>query len=216
MKYIINFNPRMIKEPKYKEKNIESVLERVIYLTFIELSNEGLIDLDIINNPLSFKCDLIRDRVLNKLNDLNLNATPFEVQNILDCDVHGHSILILEDEEEIYLIDPSYSQFFLKENCHEDKYLINQEKQMVLLTPDPGYYYLNNPHHINIARRIMEKGFIKLNQNTAKVYFDSFYKLRRGYSGFLETTGKTTELSGQTYLNSILKLKEKSKKSSFK
>ena len=103
-----------------------------------------------------------------------MNATPFEVQNILDCDVHGHSILILEDEEEIYLIDPSYSQFFLKENCHEDKYLINQEKQMVLLTPDPGYYYLNNPHHINIARRIMEKGFIKLNQNTAKVYFDSF------------------------------------------
>ncbi len=210
-KYIIDFEPLFLENNMKNDKKIETVIEKVINDSFRDLSDEGLINLDMKNNPLSFKCDLIRDHMLEKFNLLDINATALETQNILDADVSGHSILIIDFDDELYLIDPSYSQFFLKENCNEDKYFINHEKQMVLISPDPGYYYIKNKDNLHIAKKILENGYIKLNKNSVKVYFDSFYKLRRGYSGYLQLYENNIELSGQTYLNSILKQKEKLK-----
>lgn len=218
-KYIIEFTPKFILENQ-TNNNIESIIEESINKTFKELSQNNLINLDIINNPLTNKCDLVRDKVLYILDKLDykkrFELLPLETQNILDSNATGHSILIasfLNDrgEKDMYLIDPTYSQFFLKENCTKDKYLINHDKKMVLLAPDPGFYYTINSDKTWLALKLLEKGFIKLNEETAKIYFDSFNKTKRGYSGYLNLTGNPIEISGKVYLNSILKEFENSK-----
>lgn len=210
-RYIIDFEPKFLN--KNKSKGIEQSIEEAIYLTFLQLNSDNLINLDIKNNPLNNKCDLVRNYLGEILKEMDLDAdiVYLETQDILGSDVIGHSILTVILDNDIHLIDPTYSQFFLKENCNQSKYLINSERKLVLLAPDPGYYYLNNKENIFVAEHLLEKGYIKLNDNIAKTYFDSFYKTRRGNGGYMELSEDTIEISGNIYIKSIHKLNNKTK-----
>ncbi len=210
-KYIIDFEPKFLSENK--NNGIEELIEKAIYLSFLQLNYDNLISLDIKNTPLTNKCDLVRNKLgkILKKTDLAADIVYLETQDILGNDVVGHSILVVILEDNIYLVDPTYSQFFLKENCHLSKYLINSERKLVLLAPDPGYYYLNNKEDIFVAERLLEKGYIKLNDHIAKTYFDSFYKTRRGNGGYMELTNTSGKINGNIYIKSILKANEKRK-----
>ena len=143
-KYIIDFEPKFLSENK--NNGIEELIEKAIYLSLLQLNYDNLKSLDIKNTPLTNKCDLVRNKLgkILKKTDLAADIVYLETQDILGNDVVGHSILVVILEDNIYLVDPTYSQFFLKENCHLSKYLINSERKLVILAPDPGYYYLNN------------------------------------------------------------------------
>lgn len=214
-KYIFDFDAKFIKSNNTMNNDIMSIIKKAIYESFLSLSKNKKLNLDIANNPLINKCDLVRDRIVDYLTinygNYNLEIMPLETQDIIDNDVTGHSILIVSLNNKNYLVDPTYSQFFLKENCSKENYMINHERRMVLLAPDPGYYYLTNPSHIKVAKEIIENGVIELTEETAKIYFDSFNKTKRGYSGYLNLTNEAMEISGQVYLNSIAKLKENNK-----
>lgn len=214
-KYIFDFDAKFIKSNNTMNNDIMSIIKKAIYESFLSLSKNKKLNLDIANNPLINKCDLVRDRIVDYLTinygNYNLEIIPLETQDIIDNDVTGHSILIVSLNNKNYLVDPTYSQFFLKENCSKENYMINHERRMVLLAPDPGYYYLTNPSHIKVAKEMIENGVIELTEETAKIYFDSFNKTKRGYSGYLNLTNEAMEISGQVYLNSIAKLKENNK-----
>lgn len=203
-KYIIDFKPNFLSKESINSKTvqtIEEVLKIAISLTFKKLSNK--IDLDIQKYPLTNKCDMIRNELGEFLADLQVNTTHLETQEVLGDDVIGHSILLVTDDKtgKRYLADPTYSQFFLKNKCSEANFLI--KKEMVLLSPDPGYYYLKNPNKVNFAKSLLENGYFELTEENAKIYFDSFYKTRHGRTAYMDLIGKESEISGELYLKSL-------------
>lgn len=209
--YIIDFNPIfLIKSPSNKTvQNTEEIIQLAIFNTFKSLSN--IIDNDIKKHPLVNRCDLVRNKLGEILEQLRINIVYIETQEILGNDVVGHSILIVTDEEnnKNYLIDPTYSQFFLKDKCSQSNYLIKNE--IVLLAPDPGYYYLSNPDKMNFAKSLLKNGYFELNEETAKIYFDSFYKTRRGRSAYIDLFIQDTEINGKLYLKLLNNAVEKKK-----
>ena len=50
-------------------------------------------------------------------------------QNVITNNIIGHSFLVISfsvnNKKEIYLIDPTYVQFFKKEKCNDNRYFIN-------------------------------------------------------------------------------------------
>ena len=67
--------------------------------------------------------------------------------------------------EEHFLIDTTYIQFFTKDKCNRGMYYYNEQK------PSPGYFVKNKI----VANEIINKGYIKLNKEIAKEYGEPFY-----------------------------------------
>lgn len=67
--------------------------------------------------------------------------------------------------EEHFLIDVTYRQFFTKDKCNSGMYYYNNQ------TPSPGYFVRNKV----IANEIIKKGHIILNEEIAKEYGEPFY-----------------------------------------
>lgn len=205
--YIIDFCPHFINDYLNNnnfnviDRSMPDILRHAISYTFFSLSKQ--IELNIYKQPLTNKCDLIRNKLGEVLEQLNLDIRYIETQDILGNDVIGHSILTLKDDDKVYLIDPSYSQFFLKEKCSSENYLIYNNT--VIKAPDPGYYYLLNRDKQPIAKKILEEGFILLTEDVAKAYADSFYKTRRGKGAYFDMLNTPTDISGAIYLKAFLK-----------
>ena len=64
------------------------------------------------------------------------------------------------------------------------------------MAPDPGYYYIEHKDKEDVARIILENGYIELSEDNLKVYLDSFYETRRG-----RRFGEG--MSASTYMNAI-------------
>lgn len=209
--YILRFDPIFIKKNNdinnSSLNSFEKLIKKSIYLCFKKLSNE--IDLNIMQTPLTNRCDLVRNELGKIMESYGFNVKMLETQDVLGDDVLGHSLLIVEgfkdnlsNNDMTYLIDPTYSQFFLKEKCSSDEYMIF--KDMVVKSPDPGYYYLANEDKQDIAVQLLENGFIKLTEKTCKAYADSFYTTKRGREALLNFDNPPN-ISGETYLKWFLK-----------
>lgn len=192
----------------FNDNDANIILDFVINKTWNMIAD--VLKIDIENNPLTNRCDLIQAIVGQTLEKLNVRVHIVDTQKAINDDVNGHSFLVVgfpicdgnSITEKYYLVDPTYRQFFLKENCCDSKYLIKDN--MILLAPDPGYYYLNNPGSLTVASNIIENGYIELNDVTAKIYGDSFYTTRRGYA--VDTYhNKDSKISGSIYIKSFLK-----------
>lgn len=192
----------------FNEADAKIILDSVISKTWNMIANVSKIDIE--NNPLTNKCDLIQAIVGATLKNINAKVYIVDTQKAINSDVCGHSFLVVcfpicdgnKITEKYYLVDPAYRQFFLKENCHDSKYLISGN--MILLAPDPGYYYLNNRETIKAASYIIENGYIELNETNAKIYGDSFYTTRRGYVADIYQI-KDSKINGNIYIKSFLK-----------
>jgi len=198
------------------EEEIKTILDFVISEARKLL--EEIFYIDISDNPLTNKCDLVQAMIGHVLEKLGAYVRIASTQEVIDKSVEGHSFLIVsfplkkdnEVIEKFYIIDPTYRQFFLKENCRDTKYFIKDNH--ILIAPHPGYYYLHNQDMIPIAIRIIEDGYIVLDDITAKAYGDSFYVTHRGYSNSFDQN-KKTNISGSIYINSFLKAKSQYSKS---
>lgn len=213
MEYIINATPKL-KSIGFEDLNNSinnlhnseiSEIEMQTILDFI-ISNARMLinrlNIDVKEDPLTNKCDLMQAMVGQALEKLGINVTKIETQKTISDEVEGHSFLIANFPKKSYIVDPTYRQFFLKDNCTESKYFIKDN--MILIAPHPGYYYVKNPKDVKIATSIIEDGYIELTEKTAKVYGDSFYTTHRGYSNNFNKT-YTTNVSGNVYVNSFLK-----------
>ena len=102
---------------------------------------------------------------------MGFKVTKNTAQNDFDYNLNhafGTLTLNVKDNDEIneehFLIDATYRQFFTKEKCNKGMYYMGK-------TPDPGYFVKNKV----FAKEIIKNGFIKLNEETAKEYGEPFY-----------------------------------------
>lgn len=80
-----------------------------------------------------------------------------------------------EQVEKSYLIDISYLQFFSSTRCNEGRYDALEENTMLPTAPDPGYF-LTTEKEKHFAQELIEKGYIELAEENAKIYADGFRK----------------------------------------
>lgn len=167
MEYICDF--------KIKNNN-SNILEKIIYKARKIIEDECKCNIK--ENALVNKCDYAT-RVMTKLLDKkDIKYSWMETIDILGNDVLGHSFLVVYLDNNSYIVDLTYLQFFIKKRCRSSMY--KEVDGVTILSPDPGYYYIEHLDKLDIAISILEKGYVKLDENSVKAYLDSFYLTRRG------------------------------------
>lgn len=79
-----------------------------------------------------------------------------------------------ETYEKRYLIDATFRQFFLREECSISKRFIKDKRFGNKVSPIEGYWCINIPSGKQFAHDILKDGFVELTLETAKIYGDSF------------------------------------------
>ena len=163
---------------KLSIEDIETLLSNLSYLVRKKIADYE--NKDINNYLYTNKCDLAQSIICYYLNKIGVNVNPINTNEIMPG-ICGHSLTVasfdtLEGEKK-YLIDPTYLQFFSKEKCDKNKFVIINDK--VCLTPDPGYFVIESNSE-KIIEPLLENGYIEFTEEVAKVYGDSFFKTKQG------------------------------------
>ncbi len=128
----------------------------------------------------SYKCDLAQSIICHYLNGLNIKTNPVNTNEVIDG-VCGHSLLIANikttEGDKTYLIDPTYIQFFDKENCDISRLIVIDNR--VCISPDPGFFVVNGGN-IDLLMPLLKDGFIEFTEDVAKAYGDSFFQTKQG------------------------------------
>lgn len=213
MNYIVDFNPVVMEnidydylkeiESKVKEKDSLTVEKITYFLDAISYITRFKINPDMDNYD--YGCDLAQSILCHYLNNLNCEVYPVMTRSVMDGDITGHSFLcarfLVENKEELYLLDPTYIQFFKEENCNKNKYFVSEKyDNKVLITPDPGYF-IRESQKENV-KFLLDHGYSILNEEIAKMYGDSFINTRRGVK--VEDCDYVS-LPGKFYIDSFLK-----------
>lgn len=214
--YIFEFKP--ISEYKDLDSIVFSIEERIQNKESIKESEINLL-LDYLClkirkmiNPkmdnFDYKCDLAQAIAYYYFKKLECNIYPAMTQNVIVKDIVGHSFLtvqfLVDGEIKCYLIDPTYIQFCKQQKCSVDNYIIASEFQdMVLLTPDPGFFILEKDK--SIMNSFINRGYMELNEENARIYGDSFFNTKQG---IFKSDLKFQTIGGSIYINSFLKANE--------
>lgn len=220
MEYIMDFNPIIAEdvnndemaliEGKIKqgksltEEEVINFLDTIIYITRKKINSKM--------DDFSWKCDLAQSILCHYLNKIGCPNFPCMTQSAITNDIEGHSfvtiMLMVNDEEKVFLLDPTYIQFFKKENCTKDKIFVSpMYPDKVLLKPHPGYYIKEEDK--DMASYLLNHGHILLDEKAARMYGDSFYNTKTGVS----PNDPYITMSGNIYLRSFIKGKENLSKS---
>lgn len=101
-----------------------------------------------------------------------------------------------------FLLDPTFRQFFLKNNCQENRFF---NKPVGKVAPDVGYFMqtdnlvklgVDTQTAINteiLAKNIIEKGYFPLTEENAKIYGDSFVRASQDFEFQTLPINKTGE-----------------------
>lgn len=176
-------------------KNIEDLLKHLAYLVRKKIADyEGK---EMYNFSYSNKCDLAQSMIYYYLRGLNIKVNSVNINEIIS-NVCGHSFVIATFKTRLgqksFLIDPTYLQFFCKENCDVRKYVII--KNIVCISPDPGYFVAKS-NKKDVLLPLLENGYIELTEEVAKVYGDSFFQTKLGVQANLIKYNVT---SGSNYI----------------
>lgn len=107
---------------------------------------------------------------------------------------HYLNIVTIDNEE--YLIDTTYKQFFKKSKC-----LLEEIGVPLMCAPDPGTFMTMSEERMQIANKILRDGWIKLEKNTLKNYCDGFtLSFRNGlYYDYFKPKGYETNYNDEDY-----------------
>lgn len=176
------------------------LLTYAIQKTLEQISNQ--FQIDAYNNPLTNKCDYTQYILGKYLQSLNITTFPKETHKIIAPTTLGHSFLIVKMPNKTYLVDPTYCQFFQEENCTKNNFIIYEN--MILKSPDPGYYITQTQEGTTIAKQIIQNGYIELTPSAAKQYCDSFYYSKQG-TILQNNKIPRSNITEEIYLNILLK-----------
>ena len=190
-----------LEEIEYKIMNKQSISENELFY-FLECIVSDIRDKIYDEGHPNFesKCDLAQSIICHYLNDIGVVNYPCSTNNTIYSDAVGHSFVVaefvVEGKKVYYLIDPTYVQFFKKENCNEDCYITIND--FIVKTPDPGFFIKNGDRaRIDFFNYY---GFDILDGELARIYGNSFYNTRT-----MKKSKKFEELDGDDYINSFLK-----------
>lgn len=213
MNYIIDFNPINISdinlvyyaEIENKILNKESLTQEEVNV-FLDIINY-IVRLKINPNLDNYdnKCDLAISILYYYLKKLNCRIFSSVTHKSITNSIVGHSFLtlqlVVDGKIKNYLIDPTYIQFFKKDKCNENNYYISANyNNMILLTPDPGYFIKEEMKHYCIF--LLNHGYIELTEESARMYGDSFYNTKTGIS-YINKMYQT--IPGSVYINAFMK-----------
>ncbi len=149
----------------------------------------------------SYKCDLAQSMICFYLRRLGIMVNPINTNEVING-VCGHSIVIATFNtalgEKRYLLDPTYMQFFSKNKCNINNFVIINDT--ICITPDPGFFVAESNKE-NIILPLLKDGYIEFTFEVAKVYGDSFFKTKQGVS---TNQINNNVASGSTYINWFL------------
>ena len=176
-------------------ENIELLLRNLSYIVRKKIADyEGA---DMSEYSYYYKCDLAQSIIFYYLKKLNIEANPINTNEVING-VCGHSFIIAPIKttqgEKLYLIDPTYIQFFSKENCNINKFIIINNQ--VCATPDPGFFVVNG-NNTNKLLPLLTDGYIELTEDIAKAYGDSFFQTKQGVT---PSQIKNNTASGSNYI----------------
>ena len=209
MEYIIDVVP-IRKNIDLKEINIikEKIKNNVIinnseisklldyYIETALMIVEKDLNEDLTNNPLNNKCDLFQYIIGKLMEKDNIVVFPKESQNVFYPTCIGHSFLIVNIQGKCFIVDPSFRQFLTKESCDIKNF--NTINDMVVKAPAPGFFMIRSEEGKELAKILIQNGFIMLNEEIAKIYGDSFYYTKTGYLDY-------SDIPADIYLNMLLK-----------
>ena len=154
------------------------------------------------------KCDLVQSMLCHYFNNIGVINYPNMTINAITDYIVGHSFVVARfnvlGNDVNYLIDPTYIQFFRPSNCSPDRFI--EFNGIIIRTPDPGYYILNEDK--DIINNFNYCGYGKLDERLAMIYGNSFYNTKT-----MVTRREFKNIDGYVYINSFLKGKEKLSKS---
>lgn len=159
-------------------ENIEALLKNLSYIVRRKIADyEGI---KMSEYSYSNKCDLAQSMICYYLRDLGIKVNPINTNEVIPG-VCGHSLVIATFNtiigEKIFILDPTYIQFFCKENCDISKFVIIND--IVCVSPDPGYFIAkSNKDYVILP--LLQNGYIEFIVEVAKVYGDSFFQTKQG------------------------------------
>ncbi len=161
--------------------SVEKLLDEIVYLARVHLIKplynfESLINFNLVN-----KCKKTSELIVQCANDFKLDArlvvidAAFSKTDLLYDDGSGyHFFVIVTIDDEQYLIDCTYSQFF---SWYENN--INRLGNYCYRGCCVGSYALENVEIEKVSRTILRKGWIKATEDNLKHYLDGFVLMYR-------------------------------------
>lgn len=216
MEYIINFEPykedsidieyysgiekRVSNSESITQNEVEDYLRMLNYLTRKKI-NQNMDNFD-------YKCDLAQSILCDYLHKVGCKYSACATHMAIVPGVVGHSFttveINVEGEEKLFLLDPTYIQFFKKEKCQHSNYITSPLiPNKVLITPDPGYFIKEEDK--DPIEFLLKYGYIELTPEYARIYGDSFYNTKPGEN--LQNI-EFKSLPGIAYINAFSKSTE--------
>ncbi len=109
------------------------------------------------------------------------------------------------------LLDPTFRQFCLKENCTYDKFYDKNKSKRKFIAPHPGYFMIaDNLKQFGVfqeaaqkseqlCKQIIARGYFYLNEENAKLYGDAFVRASRR----IEFQHLPMEMTGNRYIKNF-------------
>lgn len=156
------------------EEEINYFLSYLMYITRIKL------DSDYKNATYTNACNKAQCMLHHYLESLGITNFICVTDKAITPGVIRHFFTTVYLNNKLYLLDPTYRQFFEKERCSKNKDV-------------PGNFITD----ISSCTALLENGYIELTEDTAKMYGDSFMKTKE--------SARNLEINGPIYLKAFIK-----------
>ena len=179
-KYILNKKINIDKNLKItKDSSKEEILDYIVNETRIFISDickaYGLEPHDINEYSFESMCGYASFKVVEICNELNIKSYPIIIEpgyikeSPLFEGSNHHYCVIIELDNEYYLVDCTYKQFFKLGKTQIDRLgIVNCSP------PRVGAYMTMNDERKKLSEEILEKGYTKLTKEKFKNYMDGF------------------------------------------
>lgn len=172
-------------------------------------------DTDFDNNSLSGSCGFGQALTGIPLSELGVPVTINNASGLPDSDVRHAFITCsfpIYDGEKYYnkeyLVDTTYRHFFLTIMSTEANYYDGDRRSKNKCGPQAGYYIMQNPQDINIARTLIKNGYIELDENVARTYGSAFSKMSICLSSSRDDIERVSSHTGSEYCKAMHEVQE--------
>lgn len=163
----------------FSEQEAESLLDWTISHARKSLRNLGI---DVLGTSLRGLCELGQALTLYPFQQKDFIISINQARLSFDYNKNHYfgtvTIPVINNNqviEKVYLLDLTYLQFFSTVRCNEGMYDAYEENGFSKSSPDPGYF-LTSEEEKAFAKELVEKGYIELTDETAKMYAKGFRK----------------------------------------
>ena len=128
------------------------------------------------------KCSIAANICYELLISMGIKASVFNVRDLIGVENTIHELCKLTIPVKInekivdkeYILDPTFKQFCIKNECTIDMYKKEKRLQFHKATPSPGYFLNQTEKGQSLAINILYYGYFNTSDNNLKLYGDAF------------------------------------------